>query len=242
LEDLIIDSIYAGIISGRMDQASARFSVDWVLGRDLDVGGSGLRDLGMRLENWYVADSIQVPWSPVQTTYVSKMLSGTSVRCEMTENLLSSLDIKIAQSRAETIATKALADHQEQERFAAYHAFSLTGKVKGNKGDKQQRQQQNQPPQSGATFNGNNASGSNLQNQTAPLGQGNNEQNLMAEIDPSMILGTGRTTRSQGRKPQTRSNIQGDASANGATSYQDNAEGTNDAVEGGANGATRIRL
>ncbi|KAJ9123702.1 hypothetical protein QFC24_003476 [Naganishia onofrii] len=242
LEDLIIDSIYAGIISGRMDQASARFSVDWVLGRDLDVGGSGLRDLGMRLENWYVADSIQVPWSPMQTTFVSKMLSGTSVRCEMTENLLSSLDIKIAQSRAETIATKALADHQEQERFAAYHAFSLTGKVKGNKGDKQQRQQQNQPPQSGATFNGNNASGSNLQDQTAPLGQGNNEQNLMAEIDPSMILGTGRNTRSQGRKPQTRSNIQGDASANGATSYQDNDEGTNDAPEGSANGATRIRL
>jgi COP9 signalosome complex subunit 7 len=54
LEDLIIDAIYAGIISGRMDQVNGRFSVDWVVGRDLDVGGSELRDLGMRLENWYV--------------------------------------------------------------------------------------------------------------------------------------------------------------------------------------------
>jgi COP9 signalosome complex subunit 7 len=54
LEDLIIDAIYAGIISGRMDQVNGRFSVDWVVGRDLDVGGSELRDLGMRLENWCV--------------------------------------------------------------------------------------------------------------------------------------------------------------------------------------------
>jgi COP9 signalosome complex subunit 7 len=54
LEDLIIDAIYAGIISGHMDQVNGRFSVDWVVGRDLDVGGSELRDLGMRLENWYV--------------------------------------------------------------------------------------------------------------------------------------------------------------------------------------------
>jgi hypothetical protein len=31
-----------------MDQANGRFSVDWVVGRDLDVGGSELRDLGFR--------------------------------------------------------------------------------------------------------------------------------------------------------------------------------------------------
>ncbi|KAJ9107323.1 hypothetical protein QFC21_000773 [Naganishia friedmannii] len=214
LEDLIIDSIYAGIISGRMDQINARFSVDWVLGRDLDVGGSGLRDLGMRLENW----------------------------CEMTENLLSSLDIKIAQSRAETIATKALAVQQEQERFNAYHAFSLTGKAKGNKGDKQHRLQQAPVPQSGVTFNGPEASGSNSQPQAeASLGQGKQEQSVMAEIDPA-LLGTGRATRSQVRKPQTRNNAPGDAPANGAGSQQDNAEGTNDATEGTSNGATRIRL
>ncbi|KAJ9123383.1 hypothetical protein QFC22_001582 [Naganishia vaughanmartiniae] len=163
--------------------------------------------------------------------------------CEMTENLLSSLDIKIAQSRAETIATKALADQQQQERFDTYHAFSLTGgKVKGNKGDKPQRAQRDHGLLSGAGSNGNEGSSSNSQSRAvASSGQGDQEQNTMTEIDPA-LLGTSRATRSQGRKPQTRTPVPGDASSNGVVPQQDNAEGTNNAVEGSATSATRIRL
>lgn len=149
----------------------------------------------------------------------------------MTENLLSSLDIKIAQSRAETIATKALADQQKQERFNMYHAFSLTGKVKGNKADKQQRQQQHHLPQSG-----------NTQTQVAAsLGQASQAQSIMTEVDPA-LLGTARALRSQGRKTQTRNNMPGDAQTNEAAPQQDDVEGMSNANDGTTNSATRIRL
>jgi len=38
LEDLIIESIYAGIIKGKLDQKEQRFQVDWSMGRDIRPG------------------------------------------------------------------------------------------------------------------------------------------------------------------------------------------------------------
>lgn len=38
LEDLIMDSIYAGIIKGKLDQKEQRFQVDWTMGRDIRPG------------------------------------------------------------------------------------------------------------------------------------------------------------------------------------------------------------
>lgn len=38
LEDLIIDSIYVGIIKGKLDQKEQRFQVDWSMGRDIRPG------------------------------------------------------------------------------------------------------------------------------------------------------------------------------------------------------------
>lgn len=38
LEDLIIDSIYSGIIKGKLDQKEQRFQVDWTMGRDIRPG------------------------------------------------------------------------------------------------------------------------------------------------------------------------------------------------------------
>jgi COP9 signalosome complex subunit 7 len=38
LEDLVIESIYAGIIKGKLDQKEQRFQVDWTMGRDIRPG------------------------------------------------------------------------------------------------------------------------------------------------------------------------------------------------------------
>lgn len=58
----------------------------------------------------------------------------------MTENLLSSLDVTIARSRAQTIASHALAGRQQQDRFDAYDAFTAALKAKVGALNKKQPQ------------------------------------------------------------------------------------------------------
>jgi len=65
LEDLIIDSIYTGVISGKLDQKEQRFQVDWCMGRDVRPGE--LEEMVHVLNQW----------------------------CEKSENLLKSIEDKI---------------------------------------------------------------------------------------------------------------------------------------------------
>jgi hypothetical protein len=48
----------------------------------------------------------------------------------MTENLLSSLDTTIARSRAQTVASHAFANKQQQDRFDAYETYTAALKAK----------------------------------------------------------------------------------------------------------------
>lgn len=53
LEDLIIEAIYEGVVSGRLDQKMQRFEVEGCLGRDVK-GKAELRVLLEQLEQWSV--------------------------------------------------------------------------------------------------------------------------------------------------------------------------------------------
>lgn len=59
----------------------------------------------------------------------------------MTENLLSSLDTTIARSRAQTVASHAFANKQQQDRFDAYEAYTVALKAKSGNLNKKQPQQ-----------------------------------------------------------------------------------------------------
>jgi len=50
LEDLIIESIYAGIIKGKLDQKEQRFQVDWIMARDIRPGQ--VQDMLKLLNQW----------------------------------------------------------------------------------------------------------------------------------------------------------------------------------------------
>jgi COP9 signalosome complex subunit 7 len=51
LEDVIIDAIYAGIVTARFDQARSRMDVESVIGRDVR-GDEGLTQLSSALDEW----------------------------------------------------------------------------------------------------------------------------------------------------------------------------------------------
>lgn len=51
LEDVVIDAIYAGLLSGRLDQQKARFHVDWVIGRDV-AGDEEIVTMEKQLAEW----------------------------------------------------------------------------------------------------------------------------------------------------------------------------------------------
>ncbi|KAI5455251.1 hypothetical protein NCC49_000067 [Naganishia albida] len=185
LEDLIIDAIYAGIISGRMDQVNERFSVDWVLGRDLSVGGSELRDLGKRLDNW----------------------------CEMTENLLSSLDTTIARSRAQTVASNAFAHKQQQERFNAYDTFSAALSAKNANSSKKQPQQ-SQVNRRGLEGSAQMPGSFGAPGEAAPEGS--------APTSPSRA----RNTQTQGQQPTAGSEVLQEGGSSGPTVAEEGQNGS----------------
>ncbi|KAJ9097548.1 hypothetical protein QFC19_006722 [Naganishia cerealis] len=134
------------------------------------------------------------------------------IRCEMTENLLSSLDTKIAQARAETIATKAFAEQQKQDRFNSYHAFSSMGTAKSRKGDKQQ-----QP--------------------SRPVKE---QPSRMSELD-AVLSGTSRNTRSHARRTHVSDGIPDSSVPSEAMSRPAEGDGVNSDIDGSAN-ASRVRL
>lgn len=51
LEDLIIDTIYAGILQGRLNQMSGQFQVMGVMGRDVK-GGVEIEEMVNKLRDW----------------------------------------------------------------------------------------------------------------------------------------------------------------------------------------------
>ncbi|KAN0060743.1 hypothetical protein ACQY0O_007401 [Thecaphora frezii] len=51
LEDLIIESIYAGLVAGKLNQTMARFEVDHVIGRDVRPSGE-VEELLAELQRW----------------------------------------------------------------------------------------------------------------------------------------------------------------------------------------------
>lgn len=51
LEDVLIDCIYAGLITGRLDQRNKKFHVDTVIGRDV-AGDEELARLEAQLSDW----------------------------------------------------------------------------------------------------------------------------------------------------------------------------------------------
>lgn len=57
LEDLIIESVYAGLLSGKFDQKRARFHVESVMGRDVN-GQEELAQMEAQLREWYVIKSL----------------------------------------------------------------------------------------------------------------------------------------------------------------------------------------
>jgi len=64
-EDLIIDSIYSGVITGKLDQKEQRFQVDWAMGRDIRPG------------------------------QIEEMIEVLNQWCERSEKLLSSMQDKV---------------------------------------------------------------------------------------------------------------------------------------------------
>ena len=50
LEDLIISSVYNGLVRGKLNQREGKFTVQWVMGRDLRPGE--LEDILVKLKNW----------------------------------------------------------------------------------------------------------------------------------------------------------------------------------------------
>lgn len=191
---MIIDAIYAGIISGRMDQVNGRFSVDWVVGRDLDVGGSELRDLGMRLENWYAV------WCHITPdTWTDHLLQLDTHRCEMTQDLLSSLDSSITQSRARSIAIHGADQMQQHQRFAAYEAFATGQKsAAGGSAGRKLKQQQGNRQSVNASGSAGGSGGSGWSDQAAS----SEKQHFDAQgsLDPRPVPSHTRNTRAQGRR------------------------------------------
>lgn len=51
LEDIVIDAMYAGIISARIDQRRQRLEIESVMGRDLR-GNDEVLSLSHSLSNW----------------------------------------------------------------------------------------------------------------------------------------------------------------------------------------------
>lgn len=51
LEDIIIDAMYAGVLSGRLDQRMQRLEVDGVMGRDVR-GNAEIGKLATALQDW----------------------------------------------------------------------------------------------------------------------------------------------------------------------------------------------
>lgn len=51
LEDIIIEAVYAGLVTGKLDQKKMRFHVDSVMGRDV-AGEEELRAMEAQLREW----------------------------------------------------------------------------------------------------------------------------------------------------------------------------------------------
>lgn len=70
LEDVIIESIYSGLLSGRLDQKRGRFHVDGVMGRDVD-GEEELKKMEAQLFEWSVSSWTQMLlYMPVPKSHV----------------------------------------------------------------------------------------------------------------------------------------------------------------------------
>jgi len=50
IEDLVIDCVYANLLSGKLDQRKKAFEVNWVMGRDL--GPTEVDDMIRTIDNW----------------------------------------------------------------------------------------------------------------------------------------------------------------------------------------------
>lgn len=140
-------------------------------------------------------------------------------RCEMTENLLSSLDTTIARSRAQTVASHAFATMQQQERFNAYEVFSATLSAK-NAGSNKKQPQQPQGNRRGPGGSAQMPGSFGGPGKAAPAGSG--------PTSPSQT----RIARSQGKKPPGGNEVPQEGGSSGAT-------GTEEGQNGG--GPSRVR-
>lgn len=116
----------------------------------------------------------------------------------MTQDLLSSLDTTIAQTRAQTIATHAYTDAQQQQRFAAYDAYAAGLKSAGA-GSTNRKSKQPQGSRQYASNSGS-AGGSGWLDQVSGSLEG--QQSDAHPVDHN-VPSHSRNTRAQGRKAAT---------------------------------------
>jgi hypothetical protein len=116
----------------------------------------------------------------------------------MTQDLLSSLDTTIAQTRARAIATHAYTDVQQKQRFAAYDAYAAGLKSTGG-GSTNRKSKQSQGSRQFASNSGS-ASGPGWLDQVSESLEG--QQADAHHVDHN-VPSHSRNTRAQGRKAAT---------------------------------------
>lgn len=134
-------------------------------------------------------------------------------RCEMTENLLSSLDTTIARSRAQTVASNAFAHKQQQERFNAYDTFSAALSAKNANSSKKQPQQ-SQVNRRGLEGSAQMPGSFGAPGEAAPEGS--------APTSPSRA----RNTQTQGQQPTAGSEVLQEGGSSGPTVAEEGQNGS----------------
>ena len=112
LEDLIIDAIYAGILSGRLDQKDQKLHVEGCIGRDVR-GKAELTQLLAYLESWSQSTktaltSLEQQIEAIQSTDHRKLKSQQQHESQLIENLA-----KVAQQLTESHAPFHHQQHSE---------------------------------------------------------------------------------------------------------------------------------
>ena len=83
LEDLIIDTIYAGLLTGKMHHHERVLHVDWVAGRDLRP--EDLQTIRQGLENWCATASTLLKALDEQIAHVRQVSAGEATEAQVYE-------------------------------------------------------------------------------------------------------------------------------------------------------------
>ncbi|SNX85980.1 related to cop9 signalosome complex subunit 7a [Melanopsichium pennsylvanicum] len=138
LEDLIIDTIYAGLISGKLNRLQSRFEVHYVSARDVPHASTILSQLAPTSSSALASSSSSSSLaSAAGTSQLDQMLESLQNWQTTTESVLESL-----QARMESV--KSGADDAENQR-QQHHQVLLQNLVQAqNQIESQQQQQQQQ--------------------------------------------------------------------------------------------------